>query len=235
MSSATDVQARGHADRKQRDVPRPQPVRCLAPGEILFGIGDPRGGLYRVERGALCHYTRSHGRHEIIEFVFPGDVIGFGHIATHVSTAKAMLHTEISSVAPHEFECALRTDDQLAARVAMAADREFDSLRCRALEAVHNQPTARLASFLVALSRLSAREGRDSRLVPDEIPSEAIAEQLAMSREDLASALLQLEKRELVSPSPAGLHILDLADLERFANAGSLSEAFRAKREESVP
>ena len=42
-------------------------VRRLARGETLFHSGAPRR-LYRVERGALCHYLRwDDGRHEVIE------------------------------------------------------------------------------------------------------------------------------------------------------------------------
>ena len=62
-------------------------------GTILFKLGDQRR-LYRVERGAVCHYIRwTNGRHDVIEFAFPGDIIGLGHLSTHVSTAHAMVET----------------------------------------------------------------------------------------------------------------------------------------------
>ncbi len=49
------------------------PERTLAGGEVLFQAGDTRARLYRVERGALCHYRRwDDGRCEIIEYAFPG-------------------------------------------------------------------------------------------------------------------------------------------------------------------
>lgn len=230
LKPETSVQPRAGTDAKQVDVCRETPqVRCLAPGEILFQTGDPRGPLYRVESGTLCHYTRRQsGHHEIIEFVFPGAILGFGHVAMHVSTAKAMLDTEVSIVPPHEFECALRTDGQLAARVAAAADREFDYLRRRAMEA-RADPTQRLASFLLAVSRMSAREGRDATLIPDENPSRAVAERLDMSLDGLASALRQLETWGLVASSPAGLRIEDIAALERLADARRLPHPSHAK------
>lgn len=144
------------------------------------------------------------------------------HYATHVSTARAMLHTEIGIVTPDEFECALRCDGHLAARVAAAADREFDYLRFRAKWAVGNRPTQRLASLLAALSSINAREGREAALIPDEIPSGAIAERLDVSIDDLAAALWELETRGLVAPSAAGLRIIDIVGLERLADANSL-------------
>jgi CRP/FNR family transcriptional regulator, anaerobic regulatory protein len=230
-----DPDSCGGIDAARRDVHTPvQPVRCLAPGAILFRTGDPHGELYRVERGSLCHYICWHGGgYEIIEFVYPGGILGFGHIAAHVSTAKATVRTKISIVTPQEFECALRTDGQLAARVAAAADREFDYLRFRAMEAVSNKPTDQLASFLVALSRLSAQEGRDARLIPDEIPSGAVAERLAMSIDGLASALRKLEAWGLVAPSATGLRIVNLAALEKLADGSSLPHAPHSKLEVS--
>jgi len=233
LGSTAHLGPYGGADTRQVDVHWPaQPVCCLAPGEILFQTGDPHGELYRVERGTLCHYILWHGGgHEIIEFVFPGAILGFGHIATHVSTARAMLRTEIAIVTPQEFECALRTDGQLAARVAAAADREFDYLRFRAMEAVRNTPTERLASFLVVLSRLNAQEGRDATLIPDEIPSSAVAEQLLISIDRLASALRKLEAWGLVAPSTAGLRIIDIVGLERLADANFLPHSSHLKLE----
>ncbi len=233
LGSTAHLDPYGGADTGQVDVHRPpQPVRCLAPGEILFQTGDPHGELYRVVRGSLCHYTRwRRGCHEIIEFVFPGAIVGFGHIATHVSTARAMLRTEIGIVTPDEFECALRSDGQLAARVAAAADREFDYLRYRAKGAVGNRPTQRLASLLAALSRINAREGCEAALIPDEIPSGAIAERLDMSIDGLGAALWQLEARGLVAPSTAGLRIIDIVGLERLADANSLPHSSHPKLE----
>jgi CRP/FNR family transcriptional regulator len=233
LSSARDAYSRCCS---VRDAHETAPIRSIAPGEILFQMGDPHGDLYRVERGALCHYTRSHaGRHEIIEFVFPGGILGFGHIAVHVSTAKAMLYTEISIVPPQEFERALQTDGQLAARVAAAADREFDYLRFWAMELVRNKPMERrLASFLVALSHISAREGPGAELIPDEILSGAVADHINVSIDDLASAIRQLEARGLLALSNAGLRINDIAALERFADAGPLQQSSDIKLEASV-
>src|SRR6185312_13232440 len=109
-------------------------VRRLARGETLFHAGDARDQLYRVERGALCHYMRwDDGHHEVIEFAFPGDIIGFGHLATHTSTAQAVAKTIVSRISEAEFEQLLETDGQLAARFAAAGDREFEFMRMRSV------------------------------------------------------------------------------------------------------
>lgn len=199
---------------------RPGQVRRLARGEALFQAGDERTQLYRVEHGALCHYVRwDDGHHEIIEFAFPGDIIGFGHLAEHTSTAQAVGKTIVSPVSDEEFEQLLDSDGQLSARYSAAADREFEYLRVRAVESGRGEPAKRVASFLTALARMGTDEGRDANLITDEFSSGAVAEHLDMSVDTLADVLRELESRGMVVPASDGLRIVDLAALERFADA----------------
>lgn len=195
-------------------------VRRLARGETLFHAGDVRRVLYRVERGALCHYIRwADGRHEVIEFAFPGDVIGFGHMDTHISTAQAAARTIVSHIDPAEFEQLMADDAQLAVRYASAVDREFEFLRMRAVQSTQDAPSRRVASFLAALSYMGLREGRDANLIPDEVASGAVADQLGMNITTLASSLSDLKTRGMITATPKGLQIIDLEALEQFADA----------------
>lgn len=191
-------------------------VRSLVRGECLFQEGDRHARLYRVEHGALCHYMhRGDGSHEIIEFVFKGDIVGFAHVNKHVTTARALVLTEVSVVPSQVFAEALKTDGCLAARVAAAADREFDYLRLRAIQSGEGKPTVRVAAFIAALVRISAREGRDPSLIADEISSGVVAEGLNMSINCLATALMELERRGLIQQTPAGRRIVNVELLER--------------------
>ena len=195
-------------------------VRRLGRGETLFHAGDARDQLYRVERGALCHYLRwDDGRHEVIEFAFPGDIIGFGHLAMHTTTAQAVAKTIVSPISEEEFEQLLESDGQLAARFAAAGDREFDYMRVRSIESGRGNPTKRVASFLAAMSRMSASEGRDPNVITEEFSSGAVAEHLNMSVDALASVLRQLEAQGMVAAADKGLRITDIAALEKFADA----------------
>lgn len=199
---------------------RPTQVRRLSRGETLFQSGDERTQLYRVERGALCHYQRQDdGRHEVIEFAFPGDIIGFGHLSEFTSTAQAVAKTIVSPVSVEEFEQLLESDGQLSARYAAAVDREFDFLRVRAVASSVGKPVKQVASFLVALARMGAAEGRDGNTITDELPSGAVAEHLSLSLDALAGVLRDLESRGMVTPEKDGLRIVDLEALERFADA----------------
>jgi len=193
-----------------------QPVKT---GSILFQPGNRRA-LYRVERGAVCHYVRwADGRHEVIEFAFPGDIIGLGRMATHVSSAQAMVDTVVSPVSEEEFEEAIDHDDRLSFRMAAAIEREFDYVRSRALKSASDRPAARVANFLLAISSMNTPEGRDAALIADDITAGFVAEQLDMSIDKLGSALVVLKKHGAVKDTPAGLRIVDLPALQRLADA----------------
>ena len=197
------------------------PSRTLARGEILFQTGGKRGKLYRVESGALCHYLRwEDGRREIVEFAFPGDIVGFGHLQSHVSTAQALVETTVSLVSADEFDDLLETDGQLAARFAAAGDREFDYVREVTVRSGDEKPVERVASFLLALSHMSEMEGRDPMLVADEIRSGEVAEHLDLTVDGLVAALRELERRGMVIAAGNGrLRISDLPALEKLAAA----------------
>lgn len=222
MLAATPSCACGsHVCEDRARIRGPRPVRSLARSEILFQTGDKRGKLYRVESGALCHYLRwEDGRREIVEFAFPGDIVGFGHLRSYVSTAQAMVETTVSLVSEKEFDALLDSDGQLAARFAAAGDREFDYLREVTVKADQGKPIERVASFLSALSHMSEVEGRDPTLVAGEITSREVAEHLDLTMDMLVAALRELERRGMVTASASGrLQIRDLPALEKLAAA----------------
>ncbi len=194
-------------------------LQTVKTSEILFQAGDDRA-LYRVERGAICHYMLwADGRHDVIEFAFPGDIIGLGHLRRHVSTAQAMVDTVVSLVSNEDFEEAMDNDDRLSFRLSAAVEREFDHLRDQALAAKEPPASARVANFLLALSSLNGPEGRDSNLISDDITAGFVAEKLDLSIDKLGAALLNLKKHGAVKETPTGLRIIDAAALQKLANA----------------
>jgi CRP/FNR family transcriptional regulator len=186
-------------------------------GSTLFRSGEPRR-LYLVETGALCHYTQSaDGHYDIIEFVFPGETIGLGCLAAHVSTAKAMADTYVRVITNADLERAIAHDDRLFFRIAEAHEREFEYLQNSALKAQLRPPIERVANFLLALAGINASEGGDPLVVTGDVSSGYVADQLQMSIDTLAKALLRLRQSGSIDVSDHGLRILDIAALETMA------------------
>ena len=188
-------------------------------GSILFQPGDVRR-LYHVESGALCHYMHwSDGRLEIIEFAFPGDIIGLGKLSHGLSTAKATVATVVTIIAEPDLERMLLADHQLSLRHSIAGEREFDYLRDKAINTRKRSPVERVASYLVVVANVNLTEGRDAMLVPNEICSGFVAERLQMSVDTLTIALLNLQKKGLIAATTGGLRITNFTELESFADA----------------
>jgi len=191
--------------------------RTVAMGATVFQPDEQRR-LYRVESGAICHYVRSaKDEYEVIEFAFPGDIIGLGYLPTHVSTAKAMVETCVSIMTDADLERALKNDNRLFFRLVEAREREFDHLKKRSLSADPRNPIQRLANFLLAIVSINVSEGREPLIIADDVSSGYVAEQLQMSIDTLAKALLGLRRSGLVDVSDNGLRILDFAALETLA------------------
>ena len=150
-------------------------------GAIVFQPGDQRR-LYRVQSGAICHYSRTaDGQHEIIEFAFPGDIIGLGYLPTHVSTAKAIVETGVCVITDADLDRALTNDNRLFFKLEEAGEREFDYLKNRSVNADPRSPIHRVANFLLALVSINVSEGREPLIVGDDVSSGYVAEQLQMT------------------------------------------------------
>jgi CRP/FNR family transcriptional regulator, anaerobic regulatory protein len=192
--------------------------RTLAKGDILFSEGENRVRPYRVQSGAVCHYMNwSNGRHDVIEFAFPGDIIGFGGLTEHVSTAQALIDTSVVALSETEFLQEIENDAQLAARVAVAADREFEFLRERALSAPPAPPLHRLASYILALSAIQSRETGAGASANVHVATGYVADILGIPVREIESLLQHLAQRGALETTADGLRIQNLAALEAAA------------------
>lgn len=192
----------------------------FATGQAVFRAGNDRQA-YRVEKGAVCHFSeRSDGRFSVIQFAFPGDIIGLGYLPTHSSTAIAMVEATLALVSASELELALTIDDRLSYRLADAGERDFDYLRAKAVDAAPLAPVQRLANYLLAVLGVTRGErGAGQLAIPDDIASGYVAEQLRMTPDTLAMALLSLRRSGILDPSPRGFSVIDVARLEMVAAA----------------
>lgn len=187
-------------------------------GEKLFQAGDDRH-VYRVESGAVCHFNGGgDGRFSVIEFALDGDIVGLGYLPTHSSTAIAMVDTTVALVSPAELKLAVLSDDRVSYMLADAGERDFNYLRGKAVDGAPLAPVQRLANYLLAVLGVTRGErGAGEMIIPEDIASGFVAEQLRMSLDMLAMALLSLRRSGAVDLSPRGLRVIDVARLEMVA------------------
>lgn len=184
--------------------------RILSAGEVLFREGDPRSHIYRVERGAIClSRQRPDGTREVLEFAFPGDLVGLGYQDHHVASAQATMHTALLCLPRSAVE---QLDDASESGVHLTPAIEGQSRNVAA------RPLVRIAALLVTLARCNAYEGRDPTIIADSLSCGVVAGYLNMSVDALAQVLGELKKLGLVAASDRGLQLTNLHELERLAD-----------------
>ena len=194
-------------------------VKALASNELLFGIGDPKTHFYAVKSGALVVYEpRWSGHRAIIEFAFPGDLVGLGFLQTHTCSARATVDTCVQCLPLSAQDHLFADDPRAQARLADAIEREVEFLRESSVRFSQQNPLGRLAAFLLTLSRENEQEGRDPTVLMQPLHCGVVADFLALSIDRLGSLLVQLEQRGMIAAcSPQGLRITDVEALEGLA------------------
>ena len=135
-------------------------IRTLAINELLFGMGGPKTHLYVVKTGALAVYEpRWNGHRAIIEFAFPGDLVGLGFLETHTCSARATTETRVQCLPLSAQDRLFANDPRAQARLADAIEREVEFLRESSLRFSQQNPLGRLAAFLLTLSRENEQRG----------------------------------------------------------------------------
>jgi CRP/FNR family transcriptional regulator len=196
------------------------PVRRLKQGELLFGAGDQKTQVYRVESGSLCVYEPHSAEHRaIVEFAFAGDLLGLGYLENHTRSARAIAETRITclplSAVDRIIEASPRARDQLK----QAIDDELEFVRDGLVTSGQRNPIERVAAFILALSHGNSYEGRNPNIITDSMKCGVVASYLALSVESLARALVKLEERGMIENCPPlGLRLNDIAALERLAD-----------------
>jgi len=198
----------------------PAGVLTLAAGETLFQEGDPRLHVYRVETGSICLFKqRADGTLDVIEFAFPGDLVGLGYLDKHVTGAQATLATTLSRLPRSDIQPATSQPASARARLTAAIEREVAFLNeAPQASKLSPLPLERIAALFVTLSRCNAYEGRDPLLITDSMNCGVVAGYLDLSLADLARHLKELEALGLVAAAGPNLRLADLEALERLAD-----------------
>jgi CRP/FNR family transcriptional regulator, anaerobic regulatory protein len=194
-------------------------VKALASNELLFGIGDPKTHFYAVKSGALVVYEpRWNGHRAVIEFAFPGDLVGLGFLETYTCNARAAVETSVQCLPLSAQDHLFADDPRAQARLADAIERKVEFLRESSVRFSQQNPLGRLAAFLLTLSRENAQEGRDPSVLMQPLHCGVVADFLALSIDRLGSLLVRLEQRGMIAPSPLqGLRLTDVEALEGLA------------------
>lgn len=155
------------------------PTRVIDAREHLFCEGDRAAHVYLVEAGHVCIYRMMpDGRRQVIDFAYPGDVIGLGALGTHATNAQATIKTWVRSIPVATLHTVAASDAKLGRKLYEALSQELLAAREHLFTVSQCTASERVATFLLALSRRNGRRGEN--------PAEIV---LPMTRNDIADFL----------------------------------------------
>ncbi len=178
-------------------------ARTVNAKDHVFCEGDAATHVYRVEFGHVCIYRMlADGRRQVIDFAYPGDLIGLGDLGEHAAGAQATQCTSLSCYALTSVWEHARNDIALGLKLYQAMAYELAAARDLLMTVSQRSACERVAGFLLALSRRNMRRGQNA----DDIV-------LPMTRTDIADFLgLTIET---VSRTFTRFRVEGLIDLEQ--------------------
>lgn len=194
-------------------------VRRLAAKEHVFCEGDARDYVFRIEDGVIAIYkTLPDGRRQIIDFAYPGDLIGLGVLDEHLLSAQATTAAKVRCLSASSLERMAECDAGLALKLYKSVCHELAATRSLLVTVGQRSAIERLAAFLVALHRRTAVG--DSSTVTLAMRRSDIGDLLGLTIETVSRTLTKLRTMGIIDIEQGGtrVHLRDLPRLTELAN-----------------
>jgi CRP-like cAMP-binding protein len=196
------------------------PTRTFETKEHIFREGDVVAHVYQVEAGHVCIYKMlPDGRRQVIDFAYPGDMIGLGAMGEHSSNAQVTNRARVRLIPVASLRQVMRDDAALGFKLYEAMSRELSAARELLLTVSQRTATERVASFLLALSRRNERNGEDPAEFVLPMTRNDIADFLGLTIETVSRTFTKLRCEGVIDLAQSVLvTIVDAAALARIAD-----------------
>jgi CRP/FNR family transcriptional regulator len=190
--------------------------RKLSAKEHVFCEGDARDHVFRVEDGVIAIYkTLPDGRRQIIDFAYPGDLIGLGVLDEHVLSAQATSAAKVRCLSAAALERMAETNASLALKLYKSVCHELAATRSLLVTVGQRSAIERVAAFLVTLHRRTAANG--STVIQLAMRRSDIADLLGLTIETVSRTLTKLRSMGVIDIEQGGTRV-NLRDLPRLSD-----------------
>ncbi|MFV0299236.1 MAG: helix-turn-helix domain-containing protein, partial [Hyphomicrobiaceae bacterium] len=201
------------------------PKHVLKAREHLYCEGDAANFVYRVEIGHICIYRiMPDGRRQVVDFAYPGDVIGLGALQQHNNSAHAMERTTVRVLPLVPLREIARTDSLLSLDLYEALSMELLATRELLFTVSQRTATERVSGFLKSLSRRSERSSGNALEFVLPMTRLDIADFLGLTIETVSRTLTRLRSAKVIDLEQSILvTIRNLKSLEALSEGVSLA------------
>jgi len=192
-----------------------------APREDLFLEGDEATHMLEVVEGVICAYRLlADGHRHVVSFYFPGDIIGYCCDGTHRFSAQALNKVRVRRIPRHAIAQMIEQRPGFARRLLELAASELTMTRDHLLCLAAKSAEARMAAFLLALSRRSTEAGADGRQFQLPMTRLDIGDYLGLTIETVSRTLSKLKRSGIIAlPRTTSVVIKDAEALREIAQS----------------
>jgi CRP/FNR family transcriptional regulator len=196
-------------------------IRAIPAREDVFLDGDEATHVFEILSGIICAYRLlPDGQRHVICFYYPGDMIGYCTDDVHSFSAQALTPVRVRSIPRTAFEREMQQRPELAQSLLRIATRELSATRDHLLCMAAKSAEARMASFLLALSRRNAMSGENPLEVRLPMTRLDIADYLGLTIETVSRIITKFKRRGLIElPRATQVVIRNLHGLSALVDA----------------
>jgi CRP/FNR family transcriptional regulator len=193
-------------------------VRRLEAKEHVFCEGDPRIYIFQIMEGVVAVYkTLTDGRRQIIDFAYPGDLVGLGLLGEHVLSAQATCDARVRCLSVAALERAAETDASLALKLYKSVCQELAATRSLLVTVGQRSAAERLAAFLLMLYRRDSNKANSTIVLP--MRRSDIADLLGLTIETVSRTLTKLRTMGVIMiERGTTVHLCDIPRLEEIVS-----------------
>lgn len=190
-----------------------------APREDLFLEGDDVSHLLEVVEGVVCAYRLlPDGQRHVVSFYFPGDLIGYCCMGSHTFSAQALNKVRARRIPRHLMNQMVETRPSFARRLLRLAADELCMTREHLLCLAAKSAEARMAVFLLALSRRNKETGGDAERIDLPMTRVDIGDYLGLTIETVSRTFSKLKRSGVIAlPRTTTVMIRDTEALAQLA------------------
>jgi CRP-like cAMP-binding protein len=184
-------------------------------GQELYRSSDTSGSWYRVVSGlAKEQALLPDGRHQIVDFLLPGDFFGFGTSIRHQLAVEAVVNGTVLVCYPRrEIEMLAERDPSVARLICQCAIATISRIQTRMLTLGRTRAPQKVGAFLLEMAERMAGRQADAVTLP--MSRYEIADYLGLSVEAVSRSLTKLKCRGAIRlTSTRCVRILDPESLE---------------------
>ena len=196
-------------------------VQSVPTREEIFFEGDEARNVFEVLDGIVCAYRiLPDGERHIVSFYYPGDVIGNCSLGTYAYSAQALTPVRVRRIPRTVLERSMVQRPELAQRFLRLAAIELAATRDHLLCLAAKSAEAKLAAFLLALSRRNEEQGEDPDRITLPMTRLDIADYLGLTIETVSRTLSKFKRNGLIDlPRTTTVNLRDADRLASLADA----------------